>query len=256
MIRIDRLCVSPVKSLGLNDLQRAYLDKPGIPGDRAFFIRSERGDFFTQRECPRLVQVRPAYDVDAGHLAFDFPDGRSVQGVPELGAEVATSAFGQRSIPGRLVLGDWSDALSKFVGEPVQLVKAGKPGLAFDAYPISLCSTASLDALAQAAGRDSIDGRRFRQNIYLSGATAHQEDEWIGAEIRIGSALIRVKQRDARCVMTTLSPDTGETDLDTLKIISSYRTDQPRQANFGVYCTVVQPGEVSLGDQVSLDAYS
>ena len=66
------------------------------------------------------------------------------------------------------------------------------------------------------------------------------------------SGLLRVKVRDARCAVTTLSPDTGETDMNTLKIIASYRTDQPKQVNFGVYCTVAEPGEVSVGDEVAL----
>lgn len=39
--------------------------------------------------------------------------------------------------------------------------------------------------------------------------------------------------------------------MDTLKIISSYRTDQPKQVNFGVYCTVAEPGEVAVGDEVA-----
>jgi uncharacterized protein YcbX len=114
-----------------------------------------------------------------------------------------------------------------------------------------MCSTASLRALARAAGTESVDGRRFRQNIYISASAAHLEDEWIGREVRVGSAVLRVKQRDSRCVVTTHSPDTGEFDMNTLKIIASYRTDQPKQVNFGVYCTVVQPGDAAVGDVVT-----
>ncbi len=39
--------------------------------------------------------------------------------------------------------------------------------------------------------------------------------------------------------------------MNTLKIIASYRTDQPKEVNFGVYCTVVQPGEAAVGDEVA-----
>ena len=38
--------------------------------------------------------------------------------------------------------------------------------------------------------------------------------------------------------------------VDRMKIIASYRTDQPKDVNFGVYCTVVEPGDVSLGGTV------
>ena len=112
---------------------------------------------------------------------------------------------------------------------------------------------ASLSALAAAAGREAIDARRFRQNVYVSGVSAHGEDDWVGHEIRAGTALLRVKMRDPRCVMTTHSPDTGESDLNTLKLIASYRTDQPEEVNFGVYCTVAEPGDAAVGDEVALE---
>jgi uncharacterized protein YcbX len=132
----------------------------------------------------------------------------------------------------------------------VRLVKAEKAGTSFDGFPLSMCSVASLGALAAAAGKEHDDGRRFRQNIYISGSGPHEEDTWLGGEVRVGRALLRVKMLDPRCVITTHSPDTGETDMNTLKIIASYRTDQPKEANFGVYCTVAEPGEASLGDEV------
>ncbi|MCH7945019.1 MAG: MOSC domain-containing protein, partial [Armatimonadetes bacterium] len=176
----------------------------------------------------------------------------TVAGVPELGAAIEASFFGMRDVGGRVVEGEWNEALSTFAGQALRLIKADAAGTSFDAFPISMCSTASLEALAQAAETDSIDGRRFRQNIYLEGASPHEEDTWLEGEVRVGAALLRVKVRDARCAVTTLSPDTGETDMNTLKIIASYRTDQPKQVNFGVYCTVAEPGEVSVGDEVAL----
>jgi uncharacterized protein YcbX len=249
VIRIDCLYAAPVKSLALVELNQALLDKPGIPGDRAFFIVDEQGELVTQREVASLVQVLPTYEVSSGELALAFPDGRSVCGVPELG-DAASAKFFVQTVGGRLVVGGWNEALSAFAGRPLRLVKVEKPGSSFDAYPLSMCSLASVEALAKAAGRDGVDGRRFRQNLYLSGASPHEEDSWIGREVRVGGALLRVKMADQRCVVTTHSPETGETDLNTLRIITSYRTDQPKEANFGVYCTVVEPAEVRIGDAV------
>ena len=251
-MRVQSMYISPVKSLGLAPIDQAFLDKPGIAGDRAFFIIDAQGAMFTQRVFGPLVQVRTSYDVESGNLELSFPDGRTVAGVPELGAAIEASFFGVRDVGGRVVEGEWSEALSTFAGQALRLIKADAAGTSFDAFPISMCSTASLEALAQAAETDSIDGRRFRQNIYLEGASPHEEDTWLEGEVRVGAALLRVKVRDARCAVTTLSPDTGETDMNTLKIIASYRTDQPKQVNFGVYCTVAEPGEVSVGDEVAL----
>jgi len=179
-----------------------------------------------------------------------MPGGRVIEGAAEPGDKVSVAFFAERPVEGRIVRGEWSEALSEFAGQPLRLVKAEKPGSSFDGFPLSLCSTASLEALARAAGRETVDGRRFRQNIYISGASPHEEDEWIGREVRVGRALVRLKMPDSRCVVTTRSPETGETDLNTLKIIASYRTDQPKEVNFGVYCTVVEPGEAAAGDEV------
>ncbi len=43
MIRVQRMYISPVKSLRLMPVDRAFLDKPGIAGDRAFFIIDAQG---------------------------------------------------------------------------------------------------------------------------------------------------------------------------------------------------------------------
>ena len=250
MIRIDRMYIAPVKALALTELTRARLEKPGIAGDRAFYIIDAKGKLFTQRRHGPLVQVRPSYDVESGRLALTFPDGHAVDGVPDLGEEITTPFWEGRPVAGRLVLGPWGEALSGFAGQELRLIRPNAPGDSFDGFPLSLCSTGSLQAFANAAGQDEVDGRRFRQNIYVSGAAAHEEDTWMGREVRVGEALLRVKQADPRCAVTTLSPDTGRKDMDTLRVIATYRTDQPKEINFGVYCTVAEPGEAALGDAV------
>ena len=250
MIRIDRMYISPVKALALVEVGRALLDKPGIAGDRAFYIIDATGRLLTQREHGPLVQIKPSYDIASGRLELRFPGGRAIAGIAEAGEPVTTPFWEGRPVEGHAVRGEWSEALSEFAGRELRLIKVATAGQAFDGYPLSMCSTASLEALAGAAGEETVDGRRFRQNIYLAGASAHEEDGWLGREVRVGEALVRVKVRDSRCAVTTHSPETGETDMNTLKIIASYRTDQPKEVNFGVYCTVVEAGEAAVGDAV------
>ena len=251
MIRIETMYFAPVKALALAEVSQARLEKAGIAGDRAFFIIDAAGTLFTQRRYGPLVQVRPSYEPASGRLELAFPGGHRAEGIAELGELMSTPFWSERPVEGHLVRGPWSEALSEFVGQEIRLVKAAKAGTSFDGFPLSLCSTGSLQALARAAGRDEVDGRRFRQNIYVSGASPHEEDSWLGREVRVGQAVLRVKMLDSRCVVTTLSPETGETDLDTLKIIAAYRTDQPKEINFGVYCTVIEVGEASAGDEVT-----
>jgi uncharacterized protein YcbX len=134
MIRVERLYFSPVKSLALVELGEARLDKPGIAGDRAFFIIDEQGELVTQRGVASLVQVRPSYDTTSGELGLIFPDGQCVCGVPELGETVSATFFAQ-DVEGRLVLGDWNDSLSQFARQQLRLVKTARAGSSFDAFP-------------------------------------------------------------------------------------------------------------------------
>ena len=50
--------------------------------------------------------------------------------------------------------------------------------------------------------------------------------------------------------MTTRDPRTGHRDLDTLRLIASYRGTRNGDVLFGAYAQVEQPGVVALGDAV------
>jgi hypothetical protein len=87
--------------------------------------------------------------------------------------------------------------------------------------------------------------------IGLAGCSPHEEDEWVGGRVRIGEALVRVREQVARCAITTQDPNKGLRDLDTLRVIKNYRGVRGRKyLDFGVYGDVVEPGRVRLGDNV------
>ena len=123
MIRVQKIYISPIKSLALSPLSTAYLDKPGIAGDRAFFIIDADSNMFTQRVYGPLVQLQTGYDPESGQLSLSFPDGSTVAGIPELGAPVEGNFFG-REVTARVVSGGWAEALSEFAGQELRLAKA------------------------------------------------------------------------------------------------------------------------------------
>ena len=87
----------------------------------------------------------------------------------------------------------------------------------------------------------------------LAGCRPHEEDEWNGRLLRVGDAVVRAGGPVDRCAMTTRDPDTGERDLDTLRLIREYRGVSDRNTiDFGVYGAVERPGRVSVGDSVEL----
>ena len=69
------------------------------------------------------------------------------------------------------------------------------------------------------------------------------EGPWTEELSRFAGSPVRIARR---------SPDTGERDLDTLKLIKGYRGVRNGEAiDFGVYARVVRPGRVRVGDAVS-----
>ena len=251
MKSVKAIHVAPVKSLGLMYPNTVQVSPRGIVEDRRLHLISSNGRLLTQRETGRLVQVKSEYCADPEWLRLTFPDAVSLEGTLELGEPVVTRIFG-RDVQGHVVTGDWSNALSDFCQESVGLVRSDRSGQCYDEYPISIMSQASVQKLSEQPGSIMTpDSRRFRPNFLIEGCEAHEEDTWLGGLVQIGPELrLRVVARDPRCVITTHDPTTGEHDVDTLRLILSYRPS-PGAAYFGVYGIVEQPGSISLGDIVT-----
>ena len=81
-------------------------------------------------------------------------------------------------------------------------------GHAQDTHPMSLLSAGVLHELGpQRSGEAEVaDPRRFRNTLLIDGVEPHEEDEWIGRDVRAGEAVLHVAERDPRCSMTTLQP--------------------------------------------------
>jgi len=94
-------------------------------------------------------------------------------------------------------------------------------------------------------------------NIEIAGSSVLDEDTWDGRELSIGDAVVRAGGPVKRCAATTRNPDTGEIDLQTLKLIGALKGREdhaPWGAGFffGVYADVLVPGRVAVGDPVAL----
>jgi hypothetical protein len=89
-------------------------------------------------------------------------------------------------------------------------------------------------------------------NFGVEGLRPHEEDGWLGRRVAVGEAVVVPQGNVGRCVVTTQSPDTGLTDLDTLKALAVYRrhVETTEPLPFGVHAAVAQPGRVRVGDRV------
>ena len=119
----------------------------------------------------------------------------------------------------------------------------------YDAQHLSLFSLLSLRQL-EVESEGLIDHRQFRANLYLEPTSPlpFSEDEWVGHTLRIGAAVISVTQKDERCMMINLDPQTAQQNPRVLRTVARNHAEC-----VGVYANVVKAGQVRVGDAVWLD---
>ena len=118
-----------------------------------------------------------------------------------------------------------------------------------DCRPFSMFSLQSARQLAEETGTP-MDKRRFRANVYvdLTSAQGFAENDLVGRSLRIGpKVVVTILERDPRCMMITLDPDTGEKEPAILKKVA-----QAHAGMAGVYGAVLVEGMIHKGDSVEL----
>ncbi len=215
-------------------MDRGRLTLQGLPGDRMYaFVRTDRVRPFpwlTMREFPGMAAWTPEWR----------PTG---SGRDELHVRTPSGATLPVTDPGL------EKAIATTSGLPVRLHAdyRGNP----DVAPLSIISVATVAAICERAGL-SADPRRFRMNLVIDGLPAFGEDEWLGAEVRVGTARLAIVARDERCAVITVNPD-GSEDRQPLVLDAVANLNH---ACAGVYAVVLEAGEVALGDALVVDAAS
>jgi uncharacterized protein YcbX len=118
-----------------------------------------------------------------------------------------------------------------------------------DCRPVSLFSIQTVRQLGEELGT-TLDKRRFRANIYLDlkSGRGFEEDTFVGRILHVGTkASIAVMERDPRCKMITLDPDTGQQDSEVMKQLA-----RAHETKAGVYGAVLIEGTIRPGDEISL----
>jgi hypothetical protein len=259
-ITVTALHTTPVKALRIRAVDEIELGPAGARGDRAFYLVDEDGAMVNGKRLGALHTVTAEYPPAGDVLSLRFADGERTEAPVRLGAELDTTFFGSER-RARLLEGPWAEALSRHVGQQVRLVADGSAVDRGAVGAVSLVSRGSLERLAQTdePGRESgparpdpVDARRFRMLIEIDGVEPHAEDGWLGRELEVGAARLRIHGNVGRCVTTTRGPESGDVDLPTLKMLATYRmgmeTTEPLP--FGIHGEVLAGGTVRVGDEL------
>ena len=256
--RVESVWRYPVKSMRGEELPLIFAGFPGVYGDRVYAFRSSAAPkgfpYLTAREQHQMLRCR---------VAFRHPERMMV---PSNLAEAAALAPGSTplyaettdlAVDVTLPTGETLDVgdarLVEFLAEgkreglQVSLLRSERA--LTDCRPVSLISIQTTRQLSEEVGMP-LDKRRFRANVYLNLAPAagFAENAWVGRTVRIGDKMeVAVTERDPRCKMITLDPDTGQPNPDVIRRVTA---DHDGMA--GVYAAVVVEGIVRPGDPVTV----
>lgn len=255
---VESLWRYPVKSMRGAEMPEVFMGFAGIYGDRCYAFKNSAArkgapylSATAQRQMPRYRPrfryaeraMRPPNLIEAMSIA---PGINAADGEPDdLLLDVVT--------PSGAVVAVDDPALIEMLGEGLRgenrLTLARSDRALTDCRPVSLISLQTVRQVEAELGIP-IDKRRFRANVYLDLASGDgfAEDEWVGRRLRIGSrAEIMVLERDPRCQVISLDPDTGEHDPKIFRQVAQ------AHGNFaGVYCAVLVEGILTASDSIEL----
>jgi uncharacterized protein len=247
----------PVKSMRGEKLESAFVGFAGVYGDRLYAFQSSAAavgfPFLTGREQARMLLFQPRFRhpekalrppnlAEAEHLAPGLTP--VYPAMDDLVVDVET--------PDGALLAIDNPALRHSLGKADgagELTLLRSDRAMTDCRPVSLISTQTVGALSGEVGK-ALDQRRFRANIYvdLGAAAGSAEDALVGRKLKIGTkAVIAVLERDPRCKMITLDPDTGQASPEVLETVA-----KAHEGRVGVYGAVLVEGTVRPGDEVTL----
>ena len=210
----------PVKSLRGESPDVLEVEMRGVVGDRLYALRmpdSKLGSGKSSRRFRKidgLLDLRSAYDGETPVITF--PDGMSLSGED----------------PGI------HEKLSAYAGQPVTLARESDISH-FDDRPLHVITTAGLRTL----GLSEADIARFRPNVVIDvPGFGFVEDAWIGRELQMGEVRLRITEGAERCVMIGMAQENLEDRPELLRQVGELH-----ETCFGVYATVISPGEITVG---------
>lgn len=245
MTTLAHICRHPVKSVGFEELARASLTEGrALPFDREWAVAHEAAKFDRLTEWqpkmnflrgvagPELMAISARLDEATRRLTLRHPTAGEITLFPDTDGAALIA---------------WLRPLWP-TDRPAPARVEHLPGQAITDVPdpyVAVLGLASNRALGQHLGRD-LSIHRWRGNLWLDGLAPWEEFDLLGRRLQIGGVVLEVRERITRCKATTVNPEIGRADADTLGALEQHYGHQ----DFGTYAVVVQSGDIALGDKV------
>lgn len=254
--RVESLWRYPVKSMRGEQLDEAFVGFAGVYGDRVYAVHNTGAPagfpYLTGREREEMLLYQPKF-LQAESMrrppnldqAEALPPGATpiYAAASETAVEVTAPDGKAYAIDAPALL----DRLREGLGDRHALSLLRSDRALTDCRPVSIFGIWTARQLGDETGT-AIDHRRFRANIYadFDSQRGFAEDELAGRTIRIGRKVtLTVLERDPRCKMITLDPDTAQQNPDVMRCVA-----HNHEGKAGVYAAVVIEGVIHPGDEV------
>ena len=255
---VESLWRYPVKSMSGEEMTKAFMGFSGFYGDRCYAFKNSAArkgfPYLSATVQAQMLRYRPQFRYPERTITPpNLIEAMSIEpGVTPANGDPEDMILEVVTPSGAVVAVD-DPALTKMLCEGLRgenhltLVRSDRA--LTDCRPVSLIGLQTIRQVEAELGTP-IDKRRFRANVYVNLASNNgfAEDELVGRRVRIGAkAEIAILERDPRCKMISLDPDTGEHNPEVLrKVVKAH-------ANLaGVYCAVLVEGVLTKGDSIHL----
>jgi len=253
---VESLWRYPVKSMRGEELDEMFAGYAGVYGDRLFAFESSASPkgfpFFTGRDHRQMIRYRPRFrNPEKAARPINLAEAES-SGANPISANASELMIEVETPDGKTIAIDdpaLIDNLRVNIDGKHELKLLRSDKAITDCRPLSIFAVQSAKKLGEETGV-KVDKRRFRANVYLdlTSSDGFAENQFVGKTLRIGSkVVVSVLERDPRCMMITLDPDTAEKTPAILKQVA-----QAHEGMAGVYGAVLVQGMIRKGDSVEL----
>jgi len=257
--KVESVWRYPVKSMRGEELDELFVGFAGVYGDRLFAFESSANDkgfpFFTGRDKRQMIRYRPRFrHPEKAACPANWNEAQKLSpNLTPISAGTADLMIDVETPDGETLAIDdpkLTEQLRANLDDKHALRLLRSDKAMTDCRPLSIFGVQTAKKLSQEADVP-VDLRRFRANVYVDLATnpdGFGEDAFVGKSLRIGpQVVVQVINRDGRCMMITLDPDTAEKSPQILKAVA-----QAHDGMAGVYAAVLAEGIIKPGDSVEL----